>query len=104
MIMFYLFTSMTRGYIAQRRRTKKSVFASGTHSRLTRTFAQNNILVSAHWDGKRKKRDFYRLWIIRINAAIRGMGVGFNYIHNLYKRMLLRYRKILEILAQIARL
>ncbi|YP_001671706.1 ribosomal protein L20 (chloroplast) [Carica papaya] len=100
-------TRIKRGYIARRRRTKIRLFASsfrGAHSRLTRTITQQRIraLVSAHRDRGRKKRDFRRLWITRINAVIRGDGVSYSYnrfIHNLYKKQLLLNRKIL---AQIA--
>nr|YP_009485952.1 ribosomal protein L20 [Bretschneidera sinensis]AWA25557.1 ribosomal protein L20 [Bretschneidera sinensis]AWX63896.1 ribosomal protein L20 [Bretschneidera sinensis]URF21768.1 ribosomal protein L20 [Bretschneidera sinensis]URF21854.1 ribosomal protein L20 [Bretschneidera sinensis]URF21940.1 ribosomal protein L20 [Bretschneidera sinensis] len=100
-------TRIKRGYIARRRRTKIRLFASsfrGAHSRLTRTITQQRIraLVSAHRDRGRKKRDFRRLWITRINAVIRGNRVSYSYnrlIHNLYKKQLLLNRKIL---AQIA--
>ncbi len=100
-------TRIRRGYIARRRRTKIRLFASsfrGAHSRLTRTITQQKIraLVSAHRDRDRQKRDFRRLWITRINAAIRGNLVYYSYnifIHNLYKKQLLLNRKIL---AQIA--
>nr|YP_010026672.1 ribosomal protein L20 [Foonchewia coriacea]QOQ85920.1 ribosomal protein L20 [Foonchewia coriacea] len=100
-------TRIRRGYIARRRRTKIRLFASsfrGAHSRLTRTITQQKIraLVSAHRDRGSKKRNFRRLWIIRINAAIREGFVSYSYnrlIHNLHKRQLLLNRKIL---AQIA--
>nr|YP_009735936.1 ribosomal protein L20 [Carya hunanensis]YP_010511050.1 ribosomal protein L20 [Carya dabieshanensis]QBG40568.1 ribosomal protein L20 [Carya kweichowensis]QBG40746.1 ribosomal protein L20 [Carya hunanensis]QOP39852.1 ribosomal protein L20 [Carya hunanensis]UQJ77761.1 ribosomal protein L20 [Carya dabieshanensis]UQJ78720.1 ribosomal protein L20 [Carya hunanensis] len=100
-------TRIKRGYIARRRRTKIRLFASsfrGAHSRLTRTITQQKIraLFSAYRDRGRKKRDFRRLWITRINAVIRGYSVYYSYnklIHNLYKRQLLLNRKIL---AQIA--
>ena len=103
----YSMTRIKRGYIARRRRTKIRLFASsfrGAHSRLTRTITQQKIraLVSAHRDRDRKKRDFRRLWITRINAVIRERGVSYSYsrlIHDLYKRQLLLNRKIL---AQIA--
>ena len=96
-------TRIKRGYIARRRRIKIRLFASsfrGAHSRLTRTITQQRIraLVSAHRDRDRKKRDFRRLWITRINAVIRGIGVSDSYsrlIHNLYKKQLLLNRKIL---------
>nr|YP_009569214.1 ribosomal protein L20 [Calandrinia granulifera]QBC66980.1 ribosomal protein L20 [Calandrinia granulifera] len=102
-------TRVRRGYIARKRRKKIRLFGStfrGAHSRLTRTIAQQKIraLVSAHRDRDRKKRDFRRLWITRINAVIRENGVYYNYskfIHDLHKRQLLLNRKIL---AQIARL
>nr|YP_009557413.1 ribosomal protein L20 [Kewa sp. GY-2019]QBC72152.1 ribosomal protein L20 [Kewa sp. GY-2019] len=100
-------TRVRRGYIARRRRTKLRSFGStfqGAHSRLIRPLAQQKIraLFSAHRDRDRQKRDFRRLWITRINAAIRANSVYYNYsifIHDLYKRQLLLNRKIL---AQIA--
>nr|YP_009556523.1 ribosomal protein L20 [Rhabdodendron amazonicum]QBC72555.1 ribosomal protein L20 [Rhabdodendron amazonicum]QBE88176.1 ribosomal protein L20 [Rhabdodendron amazonicum] len=100
-------TRVRRGYIARRRRTKIRLFASsfrGAHSRLTRTIAQQKIraLVSAHRDRDRQKRDFRRLWITRINAAIRDKEVYYSYskfLHDLSKSRLLLNRKIL---AQIA--
>nr|YP_010510726.1 ribosomal protein L20 [Echium plantagineum]UHA56104.1 ribosomal protein L20 [Echium plantagineum] len=100
-------TRIKRGYVARRRRTKIRLFASsfrGAHSRLTRTITQQKIraLVSAHRDRGRQKRNFRRLWITRINAAIRENTVTYSYsrlIHDLYKKQLLLNRKIL---AQIA--
>nr|QEJ85734.1 ribosomal protein L20 [Hydrostachys sp. CF-2019] len=100
-------TRIKRGYIARRRRTKIRLFASsfrGAHSRLTRTMIQQKIraLISSHRDRGKQKRSFRRLWITRINAGIREMGVSYNYsrlINNIYKRQLLLNRKIL---AQIA--
>nr|YP_010387128.1 ribosomal protein L20 [Crinodendron patagua]UPO67169.1 ribosomal protein L20 [Crinodendron patagua] len=102
-------TRTKRGYIARKRRTKMRLFASsfrGAHSRLTRTITQQKIrtLVSTHRDRNRKKRNFRRLWITRINAVIRDNDnkVSYSYsilVHNLYKGQLLLNRKIL---AQIA--
>ncbi|MCD9560161.1 60S ribosomal protein L20, partial [Datura stramonium] len=96
-----------RGYIARRHRTNIRLLPSsfrGAHSRLTRTITQQKIraLVSVHRDRDRKKRDFRRLWITRINTLIREKGVSYSYsrlIHDLYKKRLLINRKIL---AQIA--
>nr|QKV47958.1 ribosomal protein L20 [Oreorchis patens] len=100
-------TRVKRGYTARRRRKKIRLFAStfkGAHSRLTRTTTQQRMraLVSSHRDRSRKKRDFRRLWITRINAVTREDRLFYSYslfIHNLYKRQLLLNRKIL---AQIA--
>nr|YP_010704535.1 ribosomal protein L20 [Danhatchia australis]UKU09032.1 ribosomal protein L20 [Danhatchia australis] len=100
-------TRVKRGYTARRRRKKIRLFAStfiGAHSRLTRTTTQQRMraLVSSHRDRNRKKRDFRRLWITRINAVTREDRVSYSYskfIKNLYKRQLLLNRKIL---AQIA--
>nr|YP_009556119.1 ribosomal protein L20 [Scaevola taccada]QBC69987.1 ribosomal protein L20 [Scaevola taccada] len=96
-------TRATRGYTARRRRTKMRLFAlnfRGAHLKHTRAIIQQKIraLFSAHRDRDRQKRHFRRLWIIRINAAIRERGVCNSYsrfIHDLYKRQLLFNRKIL---------
>nr|YP_009664144.1 ribosomal protein L20 [Cuscuta costaricensis]QCW07780.1 ribosomal protein L20 [Cuscuta costaricensis] len=100
-------TRIKRGSIARTRRTKLRFFASkfrGSHSRLTRSILQQGLraFVSSHRDRNRKKRDFRRLWITRLNAVIREMGVFYSYseaINNLYKNQLILNRKIL---AQIA--
>nr|YP_010975104.1 ribosomal protein L20 [Amyema pendula]WNR58000.1 ribosomal protein L20 [Amyema pendula]WNR58062.1 ribosomal protein L20 [Amyema pendula] len=75
----------------------------GAHSRITRTITQQKIraLVSANRDRDRKKRDFRRLWILRLNAVIRGNRISHSYsklIYDLQKKLFLN-RKIL---AQIA--
>nr|YP_010216858.1 ribosomal protein L20 [Polygonum aviculare]YP_010388849.1 ribosomal protein L20 [Polygonum plebeium]YP_010942707.1 ribosomal protein L20 [Polygonum argyrocoleon]YP_010943132.1 ribosomal protein L20 [Polygonum rigidum]YP_010943217.1 ribosomal protein L20 [Polygonum tachengense]YP_010943302.1 ribosomal protein L20 [Polygonum urumqiense]UBT67423.1 ribosomal protein L20 [Polygonum aviculare]UPQ44016.1 ribosomal protein L20 [Polygonum plebeium]URW97587.1 ribosomal protein L20 [Polygonum avicu len=102
-------TRVRRGYIARRRRKKMRLFVSsfrGAHSKTIRIITQQKIraLFSAHRDRDKKKRDFRRLWITRINAAIRepDRGIYYSYskfIHDLYKRQLILNRKIL---AQIA--
>nr|QWZ46571.1 ribosomal protein L20 [Guibourtia ehie] len=100
-------TRIKRGYIARKHRTKTRLFTSsfrGTHSRLTIPQHKIKALVSAHRDRDRKKRDFRRLWISRINAVIRENKneIYYSYsifMYNLYKRQLLLNRKIL---AQIA--
>ncbi|GFP85081.1 50S ribosomal protein l20 chloroplastic [Phtheirospermum japonicum] len=66
-----------RRYIARRRRTQIHLFASsfrGAHSRLTRTITQQKtrVLVSAHRDRDKQKKNFHRLCIARINA----LGLG----------------------------
>nr|YP_009486651.1 ribosomal protein L20 [Bauhinia binata]AWB12874.1 ribosomal protein L20 [Bauhinia binata] len=102
-------TRIKRGYIARRRRTKMRLFTSGfrgAHSRLTRNITQQKTkaLISADRDRDRKKRDFRRLWISRINAVIREnpIKVNFSYnkfLSNLYKSQLLLNRKILAQMA-----
>nr|YP_009263967.1 ribosomal protein L20 [Dactyladenia buchneri]ANJ18198.1 ribosomal protein L20 [Dactyladenia buchneri] len=104
-------TRIRRGYIARRRRTKIRLFTSsfrGAHSRLTRTIIQQKIraLVSAHRDRDKHKRNFRRLWVTRINAVIREIGVSYSYsgfLNNLSKRQLLLNRKILAQLAILNR-
>nr|ADD30306.1 ribosomal protein L20 [Gonopterodendron arboreum] len=100
-------TRIKRGYIAHRRRAKIRLFVSGfrgAHSRITRSITQQRIraLVSSDRDRDRKKRDFRRLWIIRINAVIRENILSYSYskfIHNIYKKQLLLNRKILSQIA-----
>ena len=102
-------TRIKRGYIARNRRTKFRLFTlsfRGAHSKLTRTITQQRIkaLASAHRDRDRKKRDFRRLWISRINAVIREnpKKVCYSYsifFYNLYKGQLLLNRKILSQIA-----
>ncbi|OQX61428.1 MAG: 50S ribosomal protein L20 [Desulfococcus sp. 4484_241] len=65
-----------RGFKARRRRKKILKLAKGFrggHSKLFRT-AKNTVdkaLAYAYRDRKQRKRDFRRLWIVRINAAAR---------------------------------
>nr|ANX10283.1 ribosomal protein L20 [Striga hermonthica] len=97
-------TRIKGGYIAQRRRTKMRSSFRGARSSLTRTITEQKIraLFSAHRDRDKKKGNFRRLWIVRINAVIREGWVFYSYcklIHDLYKKQLLFNRKIL---AQIA--
>nr|YP_010275909.1 ribosomal protein L20 [Cananga odorata]UKH49823.1 ribosomal protein L20 [Cananga odorata] len=100
-------TRVIRGYIARRRRKKTRSFASTfrrAHLRLTRTTTQQKTraLISTHRDRGRRKRDFRRLWITRINAVTRENGASYSYrrlIHDLYERQLLLNRKILAQMA-----
>ena len=100
-------TRVTRGYIARRRRRKNRSSVSGfrgAHSRHTRTINQQKMraLFSSHKDRGRKKRDFRRLWITRINAVVRENKVFHNYsqfIYNLYNKKCLLNRKILSKIA-----
>nr|YP_009669093.1 ribosomal protein L20 [Guaiacum angustifolium]QCW94091.1 ribosomal protein L20 [Guaiacum angustifolium] len=100
-------TRIKRGYIAHRRREKIRLFVSsfrGAHSKIIRSIAQQRIraLVSADRDRNRQKRDFRRLWIIRINAVIRENRLSYsysNFMHNIYKKKLLLNRKILSQIA-----
>eukprot|EP00850_Spirogloea_muscicola_P024173 SM000464S16932 [mRNA] locus=s464:7271:9309:- [translate_table: standard] len=74
----------------------------GTHSRLFRTANQQSIktLVCSHRDRGRRKRDFRRLWISRINATARTKGISYSRLmQSLYNNKILLNRKML---AQIA--
>jgi len=57
-------------------------------------------LVYAYRDRKNKKRDFRRLWIIRINAAARQNGLSYNrFVAGLRKAEINLDRKVLAELA-----
>jgi large subunit ribosomal protein L20 len=98
-------TRVKRGYVAIRRRNRVLERASGfrgAHSRLFRPTKQQVIkaLVASKRDRDKRKRDFRKLWITRINAAVRSQGLSYSrFIHRLYEAKILINRKML---AQIA--
>ncbi len=65
-----------RGFKARRRRKKVLKLARGFrggHSKLFRTAAStvDRALAYAYRDRKQRKRELRRIWIVRINAAVR---------------------------------
>src|SRR3954469_25690069 len=57
-------------------------------------------LVYAYRDRKNKKRDFRRLWIMRINAAARANGLSYNqFVTGCSKAAIELDRKVLPVLA-----
>ena len=74
----------------------------GARSRLYKTAKQSNIkaLQYAFRDRKNRKREFRSLWIARINAGSRALGVSYSVLINgLSKSNILIDRKILSDLA-----
>ena len=74
----------------------------GARSRLYKTAKQSNIkaLQYAFRDRKNRKREFRALWIARINAGSRALGVSYSvFINGLSKSNILLDRKILSDLA-----
>ncbi|MDB4828638.1 50S ribosomal protein L20 [Gammaproteobacteria bacterium] len=74
----------------------------GARSRLYKTAKQSNIkaLQYAFRDRKNRKREFRALWIARINAGSRALGVPYSVLINgLSKSNILLDRKILSDLA-----
>jgi|SRR6056300_309282 large subunit ribosomal protein L20 len=72
-----------RGNVARKRRKKIFAVAKGfrgTHSKLFRMANQQvmKALRYGYVGRKRKKRDFRRLWITRINAASRIHGMNYS--------------------------
>jgi len=54
----------------------------------------------AYRDRRLRKRDFHKLWIIRINAAVRQLGLRYSeFIHGLHKAQIGLDRKILADMA-----
>ncbi len=74
----------------------------GARSRLYKTAKQSNIkaLQYAFRDRKNRKREFRSLWIARINAGSRNLGVSYSaLINGLTKNNIMLDRKILSDLA-----
>ncbi|BAU14692.1 ribosomal protein L20 [Leptolyngbya sp. NIES-3755] len=94
-----------RGNVARKRRKKILKLAKGfrgSHSRLFRTANQQvmKALRNAYRDRRKKKRDFRRLWITRINAAARQQGISYSQlIGKLKKADIVINRKMLAQLA-----
>jgi large subunit ribosomal protein L20 len=94
-----------RGFKARRRRNRILKLASGYHSARSRLFAYAKEVVMKAWvyayaHRRRKKRDFRRLWIARINAAARQNGTSYSRLmHALKTSGIGLDRKILSDLA-----
>ncbi len=74
----------------------------GARSRLYKTAKQSNIksLQYAFRDRKNRKRSFRSLWIARINAGSRELGIPYSkLVNSLMKKNILLDRKILSDLA-----
>ena len=94
-----------RGYKARRRRKKILKLAKGFRggrSKLFRTAADavDKALMYAYRDRRTRKRDFRRLWIIRINAAARMNDLSYSkFMHGLKLASVELDRKVLAELA-----
>ncbi|WP_207260400.1 50S ribosomal protein L20 [Desulfovibrio sp. Huiquan2017] len=80
-----------RGVAAKRRHNKYLKMAKGYRgagSRLYRTARERveKALCHAYKDRKRKKREFRKLWIVRINAAARINGMSYSRLMNGLKK------------------
>ncbi len=74
----------------------------GARSRLYKTAKQSNIksLQYAFRDRKNKKREFRSLWISRISAGAKGLGINYSKLMNgMSRNNILINRKILSELA-----
>ena len=93
-------------YSARRKRRKKLKKLTkgyfGARSRLYRTMkiAVMKSLFYAYQHRRLKKRDFRRLWIVRVNSAVRQMGMNYStFIHGLSMAGVELDRKVLAHLA-----
>ncbi len=98
-------TRVKRGNVARKRRKKILKLAKGfrgSHSKLFRIANQQvmKALRNSYRDRRKKKRDFRRLWITRINAAARMQGISYSQLINkLDKANITLNRKMLAQLA-----
>ena len=94
-----------RGNVARKRRNKILKLAKGFrggNGTLFRTANQRvmKALCNAYRDRKRRKRDFRRLWIARINASARVHGVSYSNLMGSLKKADVRINR--KMLAQLA--
>lgn len=94
-----------KGFKARRRRNRILKHASGFHGARSRLFAYAKEVVMKAWvyayaHRRRRKRDFRRLWITRINAAARMNGTSYSRLmHGLKGANIALDRKVLSDLA-----
>ncbi len=94
-----------RGTKKSRRRSKilklaKGFWGARSHNYRTAKEAVERALVYAYRDRRTRKRDFRRLWIIRIKAAAEINGISYSrFIHGLKEKNIELDRKILADLA-----
>jgi large subunit ribosomal protein L20 len=80
------------GFKTRRRRKKVLKMARGYYSGRSRLYkvaaqAVDRALLNAYRDRRVKKREFRSLWIIRINAAVRALGMTYSQFMNKLKGM-----------------
>ncbi|AFY76950.1 ribosomal protein L20 [Pleurocapsa sp. PCC 7327] len=98
-------TRVKRGNVARKRRKKILKLAKGfrgSHSKLFRTANQQvmKALRYAYADRRKRKRDFRRLWITRINAAARVQGISYSQLTGQLKKANIQLNR--KMLAQLA--
>jgi large subunit ribosomal protein L20 len=94
-----------RGFKARRRRKRILKHAKGYYSARSRAFGDaieqvHNAWQDAYRHRRERKRDFRRLWILRINAGARQLGMSYSkLIARLKQANIALDRKILADLA-----
>lgn len=94
-----------RGNVARKRRKKVLKLAKGFRGSQSKNFRIANqrvmqALRNAYRDRRRRKRDFRRLWITRINAAARMQGMSYSQLINKLKKSDIQLNR--KMLAQLA--
>jgi large subunit ribosomal protein L20 len=98
-------TRVKRGTVARKRRNKILELNRGfrgSHSTLFRTANQRSLkaLSSSYSDRRKKKRQYRRLWIRRINAAAQPAGIRYSlFIHGLKMQCVQLNRKMVSQIA-----
>ncbi len=93
------------GYKTRRRRKKVLKMAKGYYGAKSRVYkvateAVDKALRYAYRDRRVRKREFRSLWIVRINAAARSLGITYSqFMNGLVKAKINLSRKILADLA-----
>jgi large subunit ribosomal protein L20 len=93
------------GFKTRRRRKKILEMAKGYYGAKSRLFriateAVDKALQYAYRDRKNKKREFRSLWIIRINAALRALGMTYSqFMSGMKKANIVLNRKVLADMA-----
>lgn len=80
------------GFKTRRRRKKVLKLAKGFYGARSKLYkvatqAVDKALLHAYKDRRIKKREFRSLWIVRINAAVRAMGMSYSQFMNKLKNM-----------------
>jgi large subunit ribosomal protein L20 len=94
-----------RGVVNRRRHKKIIDMTSGQWGTRSKLFRRaNESMMKSYWyayrDRRRRRRDFRRLWIARINAATRANGLSYSqFIHGLKQANVQLDRKALADIA-----
>lgn len=93
------------GYTTQRRHKKVLKMTKGQWGTKSKLFRRaNEAMMKSYWyayrDRRRRRRDFRRLWITRINAASRLSGMSYSkFMYGLKQANVILDRKILADIA-----
>ena len=93
------------GYVTQRRHKKILKMTKGQWGTRSKLFRRaNEAMMKSYWyayrDRRRRRRDFRRLWISRINAGARANGLSYSRLmHGLKQSNVVLDRKVLADIA-----